>query len=38
MAMFATNNRMQLEAIRYKSEPDALADLLSGRVPLMNAT
>ena len=38
MAMFATSNRMQLEAIRYKSEPDALADLLSGRVPLMNAT
>src|SRR5882672_1408449 len=38
MAMLATNNRIQLEAIRYKSEPDALADLLSGRVPLMNAT
>lgn len=38
MAMLAVNNRLQLEAIRYKSEPDALADLLSGRVPLMNAT
>lgn len=38
MAMLATNNGFQLEAIRYKSEPDALADLLSGRVPLMNAT
>ena len=38
MAMFANTNKIQLEAIRYKSEPDALADLLSGRVPLMNAT
>ena len=38
MAMLAANNRIALEAIRYKSEPDALADLLSGRVPLMNST
>jgi tripartite-type tricarboxylate transporter receptor subunit TctC len=38
MAMLATNNRIQLEAIRYKSEPDAITDLLSGRVPLMNGT
>jgi tripartite-type tricarboxylate transporter receptor subunit TctC len=38
MAMFARNNNIQLEAIRYKSEPDAIADLLSGRVPLMNGT
>lgn len=38
MAMLATNNRIKLEAIRYKSEPDAMADLLSGRVPLMNST
>ena len=38
MAMLATNNRLQLEAIRYKSEPDAITDLLSGRVPLMNGT
>jgi tripartite-type tricarboxylate transporter receptor subunit TctC len=38
MAMLAKNNGMQLEAIRYKSEPDAMADLLSGRVPLMNST
>ena len=32
MAMLATNNKIQLEAIRYKSEPDAMTDLLSGRV------
>jgi tripartite-type tricarboxylate transporter receptor subunit TctC len=38
MAMLATNNKIQLEPIRYKSEPDAMTDLLSGRVPLMNAT
>ncbi len=38
MAMFATINRIALEAIRYKSEPDAMTDLLSGRVPLMNST
>ena len=38
MAMFAKSNAIPLEAIRYKSEPDAIADLLSGRVPLMNST
>jgi tripartite-type tricarboxylate transporter receptor subunit TctC len=38
MAMFALNNSIKLEAIRYKTEPDAIADLLSGRVPLMNST
>ncbi|MGD9881711.1 MAG: Bug family tripartite tricarboxylate transporter substrate binding protein [Reyranella sp.] len=38
MAMLAANNRITLEAIRYKSEPDAMTDLLSGRVPLMNST
>ena len=38
MAMLATNNKIQLEAIRYKSEPDAMTDLLSGRVTLMNGT
>ena len=38
MAMLGTNNKIQLEPIRYKSEPDAMTDLLSGRVPLMNAT
>jgi tripartite-type tricarboxylate transporter receptor subunit TctC len=38
MAMLALNNKIQLEAIRYKSEPDAITDLLSGRVQLMNGT
>jgi tripartite-type tricarboxylate transporter receptor subunit TctC len=38
MAMLAANNGIKLEAIRYKSEPDAMTDLLSGRVPLMNST
>ena len=38
MAMLAANNRIRLEAIRYKSEPDAMTDLLSGRVALMNGT
>ena len=38
MAMFARNNGIKLEAVRYKSEPDAITDLLSGRVPLMNGT
>ena len=36
--MLALNNKIQLEAIRYKSEPDAITDLLSGRVQLMNGT
>lgn len=38
MATFAANNGMKLEAVRYKSEPEAMTDLLSGRVPLMNGT
>ena len=38
MAMLASNNKIKLEAIRYKSEPDAMTDLLSGRVQLMNST
>jgi tripartite-type tricarboxylate transporter receptor subunit TctC len=38
MAMLATNNKIKLEAIRYKSEPDAMTDLLSGRVQIMNST
>jgi tripartite-type tricarboxylate transporter receptor subunit TctC len=38
MAMFAKANGIKLEAVRYKSEPDAMTDLLSGRVPLMNGT
>lgn len=38
MAMLAANNRIRLEAIRYKSEPEAMTDLLSGRIALMNST
>lgn len=38
MAMFAKANDIKLEAVRYKSEPDAMTDLLSGRVQLMNGT
>jgi len=38
MAMFAASNGIRLEAIRYKSEPDAMTDLLSGRVTVMNGT
>jgi tripartite-type tricarboxylate transporter receptor subunit TctC len=38
LAMLATKHRLRLEPIRYKSEPDAMADLMSGRVPLMNGT
>ena len=38
MAMLAKRNKIELEAIRYKSEPDAIADLLSGRVQVMNGT
>ena len=38
IAMLAANNRIELEAIRYKSEPDAITDLLTGRVQLMNGT
>ena len=38
MAMLAMRNKIDLEAIRYKSEPDAIADLLSGRVQIMNGT
>jgi len=38
MATFAAGNGMKLEPVRYKSEPDAMTDLLSGRVQLMNGT
>jgi tripartite-type tricarboxylate transporter receptor subunit TctC len=38
MAMFAKANGIKLEAVRYKSEPDAMTDLLAGRVQLMNGT
>lgn len=37
-AMFASSNGAQMRAVPYKSEPDAMADLLSGRVQLMNGT
>lgn len=37
-AMFATNAGIEMQAIPYKSEPDAIVDLLSGRVHLMNGT
>jgi tripartite-type tricarboxylate transporter receptor subunit TctC len=37
-AMFAANAGIEMEAIPYKSEPDAITDLLSGRVHLMNGT
>jgi len=37
-AMFGTSNGIELRAVPYKSEPDAMADLLSGRVQLMNGT
>jgi tripartite-type tricarboxylate transporter receptor subunit TctC len=36
--MFAANAGIQMQAIPYKSEPDAITDLLSGRVHLMNST
>lgn len=38
MAMFAKANGIRLEAVRYKSEPDAMTDLLTGRVQVMNGT
>jgi tripartite-type tricarboxylate transporter receptor subunit TctC len=37
-AMFASNNGIEMQAIPYKSEPDAITDLLSGRVHLLNGT
>ncbi|MDX2157115.1 MAG: tripartite tricarboxylate transporter substrate binding protein [Hyphomicrobiaceae bacterium] len=37
-AMFAERNRLKMQSIPYKSEPDAITDLLSGVVHLMNAT
>ena len=37
-AMFATNNGILMHPIPYKSEPDAIPDLLSGRVQLLFGT
>jgi tripartite-type tricarboxylate transporter receptor subunit TctC len=37
-AMFAVNNGIVMHAVPYKSEPDAMPDLLSGRVHLMFGT
>ena len=37
-ALFAMNNGIQMHAVPYKSEPDAMADLLSGRVHLLLGT
>ncbi|MGE0700045.1 MAG: Bug family tripartite tricarboxylate transporter substrate binding protein [Hyphomicrobiaceae bacterium] len=37
-AMFAERNGIKMQSIPYKSEPDAITDLLSGVVHLMNAT
>jgi tripartite-type tricarboxylate transporter receptor subunit TctC len=37
-AMLAQSNGLELEAIPYKSEPDAIADVLSGRVQILNGT
>jgi tripartite-type tricarboxylate transporter receptor subunit TctC len=37
-AMFAVNNGIVMHSVPYKSEPDAIPDLLSGRVHLMFGT
>ena len=37
-ALFAVNNGVKMHAVPYKSEPDAIVDLLSGRIQLMNST
>lgn len=36
--LFAVNNGIQMLAVPYKSEPDAILDLLSGRVAVINGT
>lgn len=38
MSMFGTNNDIDIQAVPYKSEPDAIIDLLAGRVQVMNGT
>jgi len=37
-ALFAMINGMQMRSVPYKSEPDAMPDLLSGRIQLINGT
>ena len=37
-ALFAVNNGIVMNPVSYKSEPDAMADLLSGRVHVLNGT
>ena len=37
-ALFAINNGITMQAVTFKSEPDALVDLLSGRIHLMFST
>jgi len=37
-ALIAASNGIVMHAVPYKSEPDAMADLLSGRVQLLNGT
>lgn len=37
-SMFAENNGIDIQAVPYKSEPDAIVDVLSGRVQMMNGT
>ena len=37
-AIFAENNGIDIQAVPYKSEPDAIVDVLSGRVQMMNGT
>lgn len=37
-SLFAANNGIQMVSVPYKSEPDAIVDLLSGRVSVINGT
>jgi tripartite-type tricarboxylate transporter receptor subunit TctC len=37
-ALFAVNNGIAMQVVTYKSEPDAIVDLLSGRIHLMFST